>query len=94
MTEREIDTKKYIICCPMCDNKECVRGTEKCEAEIWAKEKRISEKEGDRLYIKIYADMEPGDIAEKVYCICNEEKLPEVVDILSEIVRDNCEDNK
>ena len=45
MTEREIDTKKYIICCPMCDNKECVRGTEKCEAEIWAKNKRISEKE-------------------------------------------------
>ena len=56
--------------------------------------KRIRGKEGDRLYIKIYADMEPGDIAEKVYCICNEEKLPEVVDILSEIVRDNCEDNK
>lgn len=56
------------------------------------KDKNISGNEGDRLYIKIYADMEPGDIAEKVYCICNEEKLPEVVDILSEIVRDNCEE--
>ena len=53
-------------------------------------DKHLSGNEGDRLYIKIYADMEPGDIAEKVYCICNEEKLPEVVDILSEIVRDNC----
>ena len=45
MTKEEIDTKKYIICCPMCDNSKCVRGTKKCEAEIWAKNKRISEKE-------------------------------------------------
>ena len=35
MTEQEIDTMKYKVCCPMCDNKKCVRGTDKCEAEIW-----------------------------------------------------------
>lgn len=30
---------KYIVCCPLCDNDKCVRGTDKCEAEIWAKHK-------------------------------------------------------
>ena len=43
MTEKEIDTMKYKVCCPMCDNKKCVRGTDKCEAEIWAKKKERSE---------------------------------------------------
>ena len=31
---------KYYVCCPVCDNKKCVRGTEQCEAEIWAKNKK------------------------------------------------------
>lgn len=43
MTEQEIDTMKYKVCCPMCDNKKCVRGTDKCEAEIW-KWKKIQER--------------------------------------------------
>ena len=29
---------KYIVCCPLCDNTKCVKGTDKCEAEMWAKE--------------------------------------------------------
>ena len=43
MTKEEINTMKYKVCCPMCDNKKCVRGTDKCEAEIWAKSKLESE---------------------------------------------------
>lgn len=35
----DLDKKKYWVCCPMCDNPKCVRGTDKCEAEIWKKEK-------------------------------------------------------
>lgn len=44
MTREEIDCMKYKVCCPMCDNEKCVKGTDKCEAEIWAKEKE-AEKE-------------------------------------------------
>ena len=40
MTTEEIDIVKYWVCCPMCDNKKCVKGTDKCEAEIWAKMKK------------------------------------------------------
>ena len=40
MTDEEIDRIKYWVCCPMCDNKKCTKGTEKCEAEIWAKIKK------------------------------------------------------
>ena len=40
MTLEEINRIKFMICCPMCDNKKCVRNTDKCEAEIWAKERR------------------------------------------------------
>lgn len=36
----DIDTVKYIICCPLCDNRKCVRGTDLCEAEIWARSKK------------------------------------------------------
>ena len=39
----EIDNIKYWVCCPMCDNEKCVRGTDKCEAEIWVKNKIKSE---------------------------------------------------
>ena len=41
----EIDRQKYIICCPMCDNKKCVRGTDKCEAEQWAKRRKEEQDE-------------------------------------------------
>ena len=34
---------KYKVCCPPCDDDECVRGTDKCEAEIWVKEKDVEE---------------------------------------------------
>ena len=37
MTDEELDEMKYKVCCPMCDNYKCVRGTEKCEAELWKK---------------------------------------------------------
>lgn len=40
MTKEEINRIKYIVCCPMCDNEKCVRDTSKCEAEIWARERR------------------------------------------------------
>lgn len=40
MTKEEIDRLKYMICCPMCDNERCVRGLDRCEAEIWAKHKK------------------------------------------------------
>jgi hypothetical protein len=39
MTEQEIDNMKYMVCCPMCDNDKCVKGTAKCEAEKWKWEK-------------------------------------------------------
>lgn len=41
MTNEELDNMKYKICCPMCDNDKCVKGTEKCEAEIWKKKKMM-----------------------------------------------------
>ena len=45
MTEKvkEIDNMKYRICCPMCDNEKCVRGTEDCDAEEWVKNMAESE---------------------------------------------------
>lgn len=41
----DIDKQKYIVCCPLCDNEKCVRGTDKCEAEQWKKNKesKVSE---------------------------------------------------
>lgn len=42
MTSEEIDCTKYVVCCSMCDNEKCVKGTIKCEAEIWAKAKAES----------------------------------------------------
>lgn len=45
MTEEEIDCMKYKVCCPLCDNEKCVKGTDKCEAEIWAKKKVQEAKE-------------------------------------------------
>jgi hypothetical protein len=34
-----IDKVKYWVCCPLCDNDHCMRGTDKCEAEQWKKMK-------------------------------------------------------
>ena len=45
MTREEINIMKYKVCCPMCDNKKCVRGTASCEAEQWAKSKTEGEVE-------------------------------------------------
>jgi hypothetical protein len=33
-------SRKYWICCPLCDNEKCVKGTDKCEAEMWEAEKK------------------------------------------------------
>jgi hypothetical protein len=43
LTKEEIDNLKYWVCCAICDNKKCVRGTDSCEAERWAKSKIESE---------------------------------------------------
>lgn len=48
MTAEEINRSKYMVCCPICDNETCVRKTDKCEAEIWVKNKTESEVENDR----------------------------------------------
>lgn len=45
MTEEEIDRIKYMVCCPMCDNEKCVRRTDKCEAEQWARNRMKQESE-------------------------------------------------
>lgn len=34
-TDAHLDSIKYKVCCPVCDNKECVKGTLGCEAEQW-----------------------------------------------------------
>lgn len=47
--KEEINTMKYKVCCPMCDNKKCVKGTDSCEAEQWAKSKTESEVRNERL---------------------------------------------
>ena len=47
MTQEEISRIKYMVCCPTCDNEKCVRNTDKCEAEQWAKRnaEKIEEKQ-------------------------------------------------
>ena len=50
------DSRKYWVCCPMCDLDKCVKGSDKCEAEIWAKK----EKERHMKEIKAYWDKEAG----------------------------------
>ena len=45
----EINTMKYKVCCPMCENKKCVKGTDSCEAEQWAKSKAESKVRNERL---------------------------------------------
>lgn len=42
MTREEIDNTKYKVCCPMCENKICVKGTVSCEAEQWAKSRQVA----------------------------------------------------
>ena len=53
---KEINRIKYIVCCPLCDNKKCVRGTNKCEAEIWAK-KKSQENEETETWKGIHAQL-------------------------------------
>lgn len=45
--DEEINNLKYKICCPLCDNDKCVRGTDSCEAEMWARDKMESEEGED-----------------------------------------------
>lgn len=47
MTIDEINNLKYKVCCPMCDEPKCVRGSAKCDAEIWAKEKLKEQKKNE-----------------------------------------------
>lgn len=47
MPEAEINRMKYMVCCPMCDNDKCCRGTDKCDAEIWAKVNEKAEMESE-----------------------------------------------
>ena len=49
MTENveNIDKVKYWVCCPLCDNPKCMRGTETCKAEQW-KKRKLKEMEGER----------------------------------------------
>lgn len=49
MTKEEIDRLKYMICCPMCDNERCVRGSDRCEAEIWAKNKKAKDNKKENM---------------------------------------------
>ena len=49
MTEKELQNMAYIICCPMCDNLKCVRGTEACEAMQWIKEKMTEVEKDERI---------------------------------------------
>lgn len=48
MTTEEINNIKYWVCCPMCDNEKCVKGTDTCEAEQWAKNKAESENKNEK----------------------------------------------
>lgn len=59
MTEQEVNNTKYWICCPMCDNPKCVKGTAQCEAEIWAERKRM---EQIREIIEILDSPEEDDV--------------------------------
>ena len=47
MKNEEINKIKYWVCCPMCDNKKCVKGTDKCDAEVWAKIKKKEVEDAD-----------------------------------------------
>lgn len=44
MTEQELDNIKYKVCCALCDNKKCMRGTDSCEAEQWKRYKQEEQK--------------------------------------------------
>lgn len=66
MTNEEIDIVKYWVCCPMCDNKKCVKGTDKCEAETWAREKRRRQIMTDEKVIDLL-DRIKAEIAD-IYC--------------------------
>ena len=46
MDKSEIDRMKYMVCCPLCDHDKCCRGTDKCDAERWAKGKEKEVEDG------------------------------------------------
>lgn len=39
MSEEDLRKEMYWICCPMCDNDKCMKGTSGCEAEQWLQRK-------------------------------------------------------
>ena len=41
-TDAHLDNIKYKVCCPMWDNKKCVKGTLGCEAEQWKRKKKMN----------------------------------------------------
>ena len=45
MTKEEIGSMKYKVCCPLCDRVKCVKNTDECDAEMWAKDKESEVKE-------------------------------------------------
>ena len=49
MTLEEIEKLKYVVCCPVCDNKKCVKDTDKCEAEIWKRRKLGGGEDGKKI---------------------------------------------
>ena len=57
MTRKEIANIKYKLCCPMCDNPKCVKGTDKCESEKWAKSKVDAENAKKQVLIDLMKDM-------------------------------------
>lgn len=50
-------------------------------------EYKESEK-NENVYIKIYADSKPEEIAEKIYCICDKEELNQIIEALKEYMED------
>ena len=50
--------------------------------------KELKEEKEERHYIKIYADLKPEEIAEKIYCICVKEELNQIIEALKEYMED------
>lgn len=50
----------------------------------WKKSLELEPCEDKRPYIKVFADLEPDDIAKKIYQICDDDKFPKVIESLKE----------
>ena len=79
----EDEAQGIFVCIDIIDkyaSEECDRDCEHCAYLECPKEPC----EDNRLYIKVYADLEPQEKAEKLYQICEEEELKEVYEVLGE----------